>query len=232
MIGTSEAMIDAAYYGTPRLDIESLLPSQPRRVLEVGSGAGATIAWLRGLWPETHFTAIESQEEVFKTLEQVADVAIRRDLNTELPQVGQFDLILALDVLEHLVDPWTTLRDLSSRLSTGGTVIVSVPNVARLSVALPLMLKGEFRYVSNGILDRTHLRFFTPMTAVELMNHAGLIVESGVMTGLSDPRIRAVDIMSFGRLRSRLALQTVMGGRAGVKQQPVEWRAVASAYVR
>jgi len=89
---------------------------------------------------------------------------------------GPFDAIVYGDVLEHLSDPLAALRALNPALAEGGVIIVSVPNVAHLWVRLQL-LAGRFDYADRGILDRTHLRFFTRRTLLDLLARAGLAVE-------------------------------------------------------
>jgi O-antigen biosynthesis protein len=87
-----------------------------------------------------------------------------------------FDVVLLGDVLEHLVDPWDTLRFVRGLLADGGVAVVSLPNVAAWPVRLGL-LAGRFEYSDFGLLDRTHLRFFTRATAHELFDRAGFVVE-------------------------------------------------------
>lgn len=89
---------------------------------------------------------------------------------------GVFDVILLGDVLEHLVDPWETLGSMRTHLAAGGVVVASIPNVAAWTVRLAL-LSGRFRYEEMGIMDRTHLRFFTRATVHELVRDAGYAVE-------------------------------------------------------
>ena len=89
---------------------------------------------------------------------------------------GTFDFVIFGDVLEHLVDPWDALRASRGLLSPGGVVVVSLPNIAAWPVRLGL-LAGRFRYADHGLLDRTHLRFFTHRTARELARGAGFAVE-------------------------------------------------------
>ena len=97
-----------------------------------------------------------------------------------------FDVILFGDVLEHTRRPEAVLREAQSLLKQQGRVIVSVPNVANLRVRLGL-LRGRFEYEESGILDRTHMRFFTQDSARELIRTAGYrIIESNV-TGYSLP---------------------------------------------
>ena len=87
----------------------------------------------------------------------------------------RFDVIIFADVLEHLAWPIGVLRGYLDLLKDGGSVIVSLPNVGLWSVRLDLLL-GRFRYEETGVLDRTHLRFFTRRTALEMIEQAGLEV--------------------------------------------------------
>ena len=91
---------------------------------------------------------------------QFADV---RPMNAELPldyPEDFFDYVITADVLEHLVDPWRVVANIRPHLKDGGKVIASIPNIMHVSVMRDL-LNGRFRYQEAGILDRTHLRFFT-----------------------------------------------------------------------
>lgn len=87
-----------------------------------------------------------------------------RDLADALSETPwlDYDLVILADVLEHLVDPWQTLRDIHDRARPGARLMVSVPNVRHKSVVFPLLFHGRFDYVDAGIMDRTHLHFFTP----------------------------------------------------------------------
>ncbi|MBI4987972.1 MAG: class I SAM-dependent methyltransferase [Rhodocyclales bacterium] len=85
----------------------------------------------------------------------------------------QYDLIILADVLEHLVDPWATLRRLHAHSAPGCRLMLSVPNVRHYKVALPLLFRGEFRYTEQGIMDRTHLHFFTRGSLEETVRESG-----------------------------------------------------------
>ena len=87
------------------------------------------------------------------------------------------DLALALDVLEHVGDPAELLHGIASRCRPGGTILLSVPNVAHWSVRAQLAV-GRFNYADRGILDRTHLRFFTRRSFLELITASGLTIVS------------------------------------------------------
>jgi 2-polyprenyl-3-methyl-5-hydroxy-6-metoxy-1,4-benzoquinol methylase len=84
--------------------------------------------------------------------------------------------VVFADVLEHLPDPVRVLRNVHSLLNPGARVVISVPNVAHLSVRAQLFF-GRFQYSTRGILDRTHLRFFTRRTALELLTESGFTIQ-------------------------------------------------------
>ena len=85
----------------------------------------------------------------------------------------QYDLIVMADVLEHLVDPWTALRQLHAGTSQTCRLLLSVPNARHYKVSMPLLFRGEFRYTDQGIMDRTHLHFFTRNSLEETLRECG-----------------------------------------------------------
>ena len=162
-----------SYFDDARTEIEPLLAPYAERALEIGCGTGQTMRWLL----ETHRTKRAWGLELFEPAAQLsrkhfeevlvgdAEVAIKTSF-----EGMKFDLILCLDVLEHMVDPWQFVQALENRLAPGGRLVVSLPNIRCLKVLAPLVLLGRWRYKTDGILDRTHLRFFTRETAVSLVN--------------------------------------------------------------
>ena len=215
------------YYHFVRSEIKPLLPKAPARILEVGAGAGSTLKWLKALNPKTETTAVELNSSLLDQLEQNADVVIIGAVDEQISQLKTYDLILLLDVLEHLPDFTATLRKLSELLEPEGHVIVSVPNIAHLSVSIPLLTQRRFNYQDAGILDRTHLRFFVEDTAVKLLNDADLIVTAGLISGIQGPKTKLLDRLSFGLLRHHLAKQYIMLGQSNdrkIAQAKVHWK--------
>jgi 2-polyprenyl-3-methyl-5-hydroxy-6-metoxy-1,4-benzoquinol methylase len=92
-----------------------------------------------------------------------------------------FDAVVFADSLEHMVDPWAALRSAAESLKDGGMLLISVPNVSHYSVIMGL-LRGRWRYTDEGLLDRSHLRFFTPHSARKAVRAAGFEIrcEGGV----------------------------------------------------
>jgi SAM-dependent methyltransferase len=162
------------YFAHARKEIQPLLPQNCSRVLEVGCGSGATLGWLRQEHHAVHTVGIEIAEAAAEKARSFADNVFCLDFERhDLPGGAQkFDLILCLDVLEHMVDPWAVVDRLAKQyLEVGGSLIVSLPNVRHYSVVLPLLLGGRWDYEDAGLLDRTHLRFFTKASAKALLSH-------------------------------------------------------------
>jgi 2-polyprenyl-3-methyl-5-hydroxy-6-metoxy-1,4-benzoquinol methylase len=143
-------------------------------VLDVGAAQGLLSRELtaRG-W---RVTAIEGDGEAAAAGAAACERMIVADLDRGVPPLeGAFDAIVCGDVLEHLREPTPVLAALTRQLAPGGDVVVSVPNIAHLWVRLSLAA-GRFEYAERGILDRTHLRFFTRRSLGALLAGAGLRV--------------------------------------------------------
>jgi glycosyltransferase involved in cell wall biosynthesis len=153
----------------------------PSRVLDLGCGPGAVAAQLRAQGHEV--TGVDLEEA--PGVRERVDVFVKADLDEGLPPDvgGDYDVVLAADVFEHLREPDRLLRELRSCLAAGGVVVASVPNFAhwypRARVAA-----GRFDYDRRGILDRTHLRFFTRRSFERLARDAGYDVVRVDATGL------------------------------------------------
>ena len=145
-----------------------------RKALDVGAADGFLSERLTAQgWS---VTALERDPVLAARAHGRCKEVVVADLEAAPPMLnGPFETIVYGDVLEHLSEPRTALVALNRTLAPGGTVIVSVPNVAHLWMRLSLML-GRFDYTDRGILDRTHLRFFTRRTFVAFLRNAGLTV--------------------------------------------------------
>jgi O-antigen biosynthesis protein len=145
-----------------------------RRLLDVGAADGLLSRQLtqRG-W---RVTAIEGDPALAQAGARHCERMIPVNLDREIPVgEGPFDVIVYGDVLEHLVDPLRVLVELDRCLVPGGFVIISVPNIAHLWIRL-LLLVGRFDYLDRGILDHSHLRFFTERSLRAMLADAGLTI--------------------------------------------------------
>ena len=141
-----------------------------KRLLDVGSAQGGLAMRFR----ERGFrvTCIECDPVWAAAAQDKCDEMICADLDQPLAKLaGEFDVIVYGDILEHLKNPLAVFRQLNQYLVPGGQIIVSVPNIAHLYVRLKL-LAGHFDYMDRGIMDRTHLRFFTRATFRSFLKEA------------------------------------------------------------
>lgn len=175
------------YFSAARKEILSLMPTFSDRVLEIGCGSGQTLQLIKHLKLCKYTVGIELFEQAAKNANARVDRVYQLDIEKEGAPIdlGQFDLILILDVLEHLVDPWTVLNRIkSNHLKADGKIIISLPNVRHVTSTLPLLINGEFEYKERGILDKTHLRFFTRKSGEKMLEQAGLKIEKNKRTSL------------------------------------------------
>jgi 2-polyprenyl-3-methyl-5-hydroxy-6-metoxy-1,4-benzoquinol methylase len=172
------------YYDTPRREILPWLPERVARLLDVGCGSGATTAAVKDARAVEWAGGIEFVSEVAERAEARFDRLWRGDaaqapLEAEIP-AGSLDLVLCLDVLEHMADPWAMVGRVSRLIRPGGRLILSVPNIRHWKFVWRLFARGDFAYRDAGLLDRTHLRFFVRATAVELATCGGLRLVAAV----------------------------------------------------
>lgn len=180
------------------------------RVLDVGCGSGTLGACLRrrgnAVWGVD--VAADVAEPAGRRLDRfvLADITDRAAIGESLGD-ERFDVIVFADVLEHLPDPVGTLRSYLRFLAPGGTVLVSVPNVAVWNVRAGLLL-GRFRYTATGTLDRTHLRFFTRANLDRALTEAGLrVVLIDVNPGIARAFVgHAKRVLAQGKGSDRRAL--------------------------
>lgn len=179
-----------------------------RKALDVGAADGFLAERLTGQgW---NVTALERDPVLAARAQGRCKEVVVADLEAAPPLLhGPFDAIVYGDVLEHLGDPRAALVALDRTLAPGGVVVVSVPNVAHLWIRLSL-LAGRFDYADRGILDRTHLRFFTRRTFVAFLRSAGLTLDELHVTPVPLPlvvpaRWHGAGLRGLHRLSARAA---------------------------
>jgi glycosyltransferase involved in cell wall biosynthesis/Flp pilus assembly protein TadD len=186
-ISGEERFHAGGYYRNERPELAAQVPETARRVLDIGCGGGAFGAGLkrRGV---AEVVGIEILEQAHALAKQVLDDALLGNIEQmDLPfEDGYFDCITFGDVLEHLIEPQTVLRKLARVLAPDGVMVASIPN-ARFCQVVSMLAHGRWEYVDAGILDRTHLRFFTRIEMVKLFRDAGLEVKALGALSMLDP---------------------------------------------
>ncbi len=167
------------YYSGIREDILEIIPGykEGMRILEVGCGFGETLGRIRYLSPGIQVYGIEITKKVADIANKKFPVMCDNIETMDLPFDEQsFDYIIFADVLEHLVSPHAVLKKIYPYLKNGGHVLTSIPNIMNATVIYQL-LHGHFTYEDSGILDRTHLRFFTCKEILAMFSECGYEIE-------------------------------------------------------
>ncbi len=178
-------------------------------MLDFGGGVGATAAALKaqGIASETVL-----YDQVAGDAAQGIDIAEPVDLEDFerieelLLRHGPFDTVLCLDILEHLRDPWRAVDLLNGALKPGGALIVSLPNANYIGLVGPLVLRGRFDYVDAGVLDRTHLRWFTRHSMMELVSAPDAQIEM-IEAHIPGRLKRLINMVTFGLIERFLSSQ-------------------------
>ena len=142
-------------------------------LLEAGCACGGNLMQLRHQNPQAELYGIELNEHSAKIAACFGKIYTLDLEKFSMPEwENKFDAILMGDILEHLYDPWQVVRNMYGIVKAGGRIILSVPNIMHISIFHSL-LHGQWTYASSGLLDRTHLRFFTKQEAIDLLEQAG-----------------------------------------------------------
>ncbi len=165
------------YFSRSRPEVLNLVPRDARKVLDVGCGSGRLGKDLKKR-QNVIVHGIEMSEPAAQRAARYMDKVWISPVESVLDELepDTYDCIVLADVLEHLRDPWMVLKGLATKVMPGGVVIASIPNVQNQEVILNL-LAGRWNYTSEGLLDKTHLRFFSRQTVRELFWASGLRVE-------------------------------------------------------
>ena len=166
----------ASYFANARRDwVEPMAPDPRRVVLELGCGNGATGALALRQGKCGAWVGIERQGAAAAEAARVLSDVLVGDVDAlDIPYAeASFDLLVLGEVLEHLPDPDATLRRLAGLVKPGGEVLASTPNISHWRVIAGL-LAGRFDYEAEGVMDRTHLRWFTPRSLKRAFEQAGL----------------------------------------------------------
>ena len=198
------------YFRGARRDYVAALPlSQEASILEVGCGSGATGALALQEGRCARYCGVELVPEAAAEAKvKLTEIVVGDVERIELPwSPASFDALILSEVLEHFADPWAVLRRLRPLMKPGALVLASSPNVSHFSVIWGL-LRGEFSLASEGIMDRTHLRWFTPRSYRQMFEDCGFQVDAIHALTEQEKLARVVDRISGGRLGHLFWYQT------------------------
>jgi 2-polyprenyl-3-methyl-5-hydroxy-6-metoxy-1,4-benzoquinol methylase len=179
--------IDRVYRNSGNAPLLSLLEGHVGRVLDVGCGAGDNARLLASRFPRCEVTGITYSAAEAAAARAAMTTCWVADIEADLPQqlrADRFDVLIFSHVLEHMRDPAATLNKFVQLLRAGGVAVIAVPNVLSWATRWRFV-RGDFEYASDGVLDDTHLRFFTYLTAERYLvgRCPGLTMLSKTVTG-------------------------------------------------
>jgi 2-polyprenyl-3-methyl-5-hydroxy-6-metoxy-1,4-benzoquinol methylase len=170
-------MINAStYYQYSRKDVTPLLPKKYSRVLEIGCGEGT----FRGnLNRECEYWGVEPMESAAKIASGRLNKVLIGTYDEVLDQLPKdyFDLVICNDVIEHMVDHDAFLQSIKHNLKKDSYLVGSIPNVRYVGNLSKFLFNKDWEYKKDGILDRTHLRFFTEKSLKRTINENGFVLE-------------------------------------------------------
>ena len=168
-----------AYYSNARRELFPFIPLKAKRHLDLGCGTGATGKILKEERNVEEVVGIEIIEEAYEKAKKNLDRVILGNIETmDLPfEDDYFDSITCGDVLEHLIDPVGVLKKLSRVIDPEGAIVISMPNIRYYEIVAMLSV-GAWTYMDQGLMDSTHLRFYTRESIVAMIEDAGLEVAS------------------------------------------------------
>jgi 2-polyprenyl-3-methyl-5-hydroxy-6-metoxy-1,4-benzoquinol methylase len=168
------------YFLNIRRDLVSFIPQNPdNRILEIGAGGGDTLVHIKKAGLAREVMGIElfempGTQQKNPSIDKFV-VGNIETMSIEAP-LNYFDVILCGDVLEHLINPWVVGDKLIPHLKVNGLFVISVPNFREMLNLYTIFFRADFRYESEGIRDKTHLRFFCRKNILELVSRPNLQV--------------------------------------------------------
>ncbi len=200
MVSSESCVVDfdskpECYFNATREDMLEFVPAEVRTAVEFGCGNGKFAALVKER-RQAEVWGVEIQPQAAQQAAQVLDRVICEDALQALKLLPDhyFDCALFLDVLEHLVDPYSLLVQVKEKLTDQGVVVASIPNIRYYRVFWDFVWNGNWDYKEQGILDSTHLRFFTRKSILKMFKRLGYQVER--LEGIHPTRSRTFRILN------------------------------------
>ena len=192
---------DISYYSHTRPEMLKFLPKDFKTVLDVGCATGNFGGMLKDLY-NCEVWGVEPDENSANIAKKKLDKVYHGmfDCSLEIPPKKKFDCIIFNDVLEHLSEPNKALNLARKNLSATGYIVASIPNIRYYPVILSLLRYKDFKYLDAGVMDKTHLRFFTKKSMIRLFEEAGYKIKT--IEGINRTSYKYLSILNFLSLKS------------------------------
>ena len=177
---------EQVYSNSTRPEMTQFLPSEYSKVLEIGCNVGNFRQFLSKPCQYWGIEPFEEAANIAKTKIDKILVGFYDNVIDEIPN-NYFDLVIANDVIEHMEQPWNFLKSIKEKMTEKASLVLSIPNVRYFYNLKGLLLYKDWKYVDAGILDITHLRFFTEKSIIRLLNENGFEIE--MIKGINSMKI-------------------------------------------
>ncbi len=197
------------YYTHFRYEMLGYIPENSGKILDVGCGSGIFSRELKQKF-NAEVWGVEMDSNAAALAEKLIDKVIVGDASLSVSKTpdSYFDCIIFNDILEHLADPYSLLEKIKNKLNKNGVIVCSIPNVRFFITLFELLVKKQWKYTDQGILDRTHLRFFTKKSIIETFESLGYeIIKIKGINGLNPWKFAIFNILSLGYLADSRYLQ-------------------------
>lgn len=158
----------SGYFKNKRAEMLKFVPPQCSKFLEIGCGDGSFGRQIKSTNKQVEYWGIDLDDNSITEAANNIDQALAGDINVIIENLPEnyFDCIVMNDVLEHLMDPMEVLLGLESKIKPNALLVASIPNVRYITNLFNLILKRDWEYTDYGILDKTHLKFFTKKSII------------------------------------------------------------------
>lgn len=172
-------------------ELLSIIPVDSRRIIEIGCSTGALAREFKKKSPDCNYFGVDIFSEYVEVARNHCDDTMCLDIelvdDAFWMQHRDRDCWIFGDTLEHLQNPWRILKKIRSVVPRAGAVVACIPNAQHWSMQVKLAI-GDFRYQDKGLLDRTHLRWFTRQTIIELFADTGFKIEAASSRIFDEPQ--------------------------------------------
>lgn len=184
------------YYESNREDMLKYIPQGTKTSLEFGCGFGGFSALVKERF-DAEAWAVEIDEKSAKAASEKLDKVINSDAREAIDKLpdNYFDCVILFDILEHLVDPYLLLISVKKKLTENGVVVTSIPNIRFYRNLIRFVIYGEWEYQNDGLMDKTHLRFFTRKSILKMFSNLGF--EILTIEGIHPTHSRNLKIINF-----------------------------------
>lgn len=204
------------YYVQEKGYMLHLIPKGPNVILDLGCGAGRVGKALMGSGKAVEVHGVEIFEPAAKeAMKHYKAVHVGDIESMELDYDRYFDIIICGDVLEHLKEPSKVVERARGWLKDSGRLVCCVPNVRYWRIWRDLIFRGNWEYTTEGIMDQTHLRFFTTRSFKKLLTEASFVIQDEDMRIAEGIKQETFNRLTFGAFKEFLGFQMLITAHKG-----------------